>query len=133
MGGAIFNQGGTVHIANSTITGNAAIGGASGKAQAGAGFGGGVFNLNGVLTLTNVTFAGNTVEAGFLANGGTPNTADGGAVYNLAMNVGTATPTQADLVAVANSILANKTGGSDVVKPQVNGTADVNEHGQNLD
>jgi hypothetical protein len=91
-----------------------------------------VFNLNGVLTMTNVTFAGNTVEAGFLANGGTANTAGGGAVYNLSMKVGAAAPLEASLVAVANSILANTTGGSDVVNNQMYGFANINATGPNL-
>ena len=67
MGGAVFNQGGSVVISNSTISGNAARGGDAPSAepgQPGGAFGGGVFSLNGSVTLTNVTMTGNTVTAG---------------------------------------------------------------------
>ena len=137
MGGAIFNQGGTVTIANSTITGNTAVGGeGNGDSQQGGGFGGGVFNLNGTLTLTNVTFANNVVSNGIF---GGANVAEGGAVYNLSINVGADTPTQTATVTVANSILANSRVGlastertPDVVNNQVNGTATVNATGPNI-
>ena len=69
LGGAIFNEAGTVFITNSTIAGNAArggIGGAStGTAGAnGSGAGGGVFNHNGVVSLFHVTVARNTAAEG---------------------------------------------------------------------
>ncbi|MDB5309627.1 MAG: Ribose transport system, periplasmic ribose-binding protein RbsB, partial [Gemmataceae bacterium] len=131
MGGAVFTQGGTVTIANTTIAANTAVGGASVGAGTigGSAFGGGVFNLNGSVTLTNVTIAGNTVVAGA---GGTAGMAAGGAVYNLSLNVGTVTPSQTATLTVANSILANTTGGSDVANTQVNGTATINATGPNI-
>jgi hypothetical protein len=67
MGGAVFNQGGTVVIDNSTITGNAARGGDAPSAdpgQPGGAFGGGIFNLSGSVTLSSGTITGNTVTAG---------------------------------------------------------------------
>ncbi len=137
LGGAIFNQGGVVTIANSTVTGNTARGGisegaigAAGAGQRGGAFGGGIFNLNGALTLTNVTVAGNTVAVGI--GNATANTADGGAVYNLALNVGAVTPTQTATFTVANSILANSTGGSDVVNNRAFGTATLTATGPNI-
>jgi hypothetical protein len=136
MGGAIFNEGGTVTITNSTITANEADGGDTtdsapplGTSQRGAGLGAGIFNLNGTVTLVNDTIAGNTVVAGL---GGATNGAAGGALYSLSMNVGTATPTQTATVTVANSILANTLGGSDVVNFLGSGTATLNATGPNI-
>ena len=104
LGGAIFNQGGTVTLANSTLTANIARGGnSSGSGQNGGGYGGGVFNLNGTVTLTNVTIAGNTIATGI---GGNTNTVNGGALYTASVNVGADTPTQTALVTVANTILS---------------------------
>jgi CSLREA domain-containing protein len=135
LGGAIFNQGGAITVANSTVTGNTAQGGdANGMgAGAGSGFGGGLFNINGSVPLTNVTFARNTVAAGTASNGAiAAGQAAGGAVYNLAINVGSVTPTQTATITVANSILANTTGGSDVVNNQQAGTATLNATGPNI-
>ncbi|MFO0796219.1 MAG: VCBS repeat-containing protein [Gemmataceae bacterium] len=71
MGGAVFNLGGNVRIANSTIVGNTAVGGVSGDGESTAdGLGGGVFNLNGTVSVASSTFAGNRAD-------------DGGAAYNL--------------------------------------------------
>jgi len=62
LGGAIFNNVGTVVISNSTFNGNTATGGAG--ANAGKGLGGAVFSRNGSLTLTNSTISGNTAAQG---------------------------------------------------------------------
>jgi hypothetical protein len=133
MGGAIFNQGGTVIIRNSTITGNVAAGGGGANGgQAGGGFGGGVFNLNGPLVLDQVTIARNTVAAGVPVGSGVANTADGGAVYNLSLDVGSATANQSAEFSPGNSILADSTGGADVVNHQLNGTATVNATQPNI-
>ena len=59
MGGAIFNDGGTVTLTNSTVSSNKASGGA----PTGYGMGGGMFNDAGTITITNSTVALN-------ANGG---------------------------------------------------------------
>jgi hypothetical protein len=74
MGGAVFNQGGTVVITNSTFTLNQAIGGAGGTGrygigdisagQGGQGLGGGVFNYNGTLTVTHSSFSSDTANHG---------------------------------------------------------------------
>ena len=144
MGGAVFNQGGTVTIANSTLTNNTATGGAS-TDGAGSGFGGGLFNLNGSVTLTNATIAGNTVNAGGGPAGGAgvSGKGTGGAVYNLSLTVlaysggPMATATQNATLTVANSILANSAGASgvsDVIndKEQLTGTATINATGPNI-
>lgn len=79
MGGAIFNDGGTVTGTDSTFSGNSVTGGNStsvfigGAANAGEGgdaLGAAIFNLNGELTLTHVTIAGNTATAGTGATNG---------------------------------------------------------------
>jgi hypothetical protein len=77
MGGAIFNDAGTVTLENSTLTSNTAQGGTG--YNNGQGLGGAVFNYNGTLNSTNVTISGNTA-----------NSAEG--IYNLgAGSTGTAT------------------------------------------
>ena len=65
LGGAIFNEAGTVVITNSTFTGNAARGGFNtGGQSSGGGLGGGLFNHNGTITVTNGTFSLNTAAQG---------------------------------------------------------------------
>jgi CSLREA domain-containing protein len=61
-GGGIWNNGGTLTVANSTISGNTTI----------ANGGGGIFNEGGTLTVTNSTISGNT--AIFSGGGGITNT-----------------------------------------------------------
>jgi hypothetical protein len=120
MGGAIFNMGastvpgsGTLTIINSTLTGNTAQGGNG--FQGGSGFGGAIFNLDGSVTLQDATIASNTVAAG-TSNTGPAGTTDGGAVYSLAFghNINNGTSVLASLT-LDNSILANTTGGTDLV------------------
>ena len=85
MGGAVFNnEGGTVLISNSTITGNTASGGNRGQngsqaygATAGKGLGGGLFNRNGTIMVTNSTLSANTVTNGDGSSG------NGRDVFNL--------------------------------------------------
>jgi hypothetical protein len=98
MGAAIFNRGGTVTITDSTLYANDAYGG--GGYVSGTGLGGGLFNLDGAVTITDSTFAGNLV-----GNGAQP---DGGAIYQYQW-LGTAT------LNLTNTILANSTGGSELV------------------
>lgn len=73
LGGAIFNDGGNVSILNSTLSGNAAIGGAAGggspnpnsvAATAGQGRGGAVFARNGVTTILATTITSNLAGQG---------------------------------------------------------------------
>src|SRR5262249_48145312 len=69
LGGALFNQSGTVSIVNSTFVGNSGSGSAGTAGPGGSGtfeaqhgtsggqaYGGGIFNAGGSLTLTNCTF-----------------------------------------------------------------------------
>ena len=103
MGGAIFNEAGTVVITNSTITGNTANGGAGGlgisvpfsNGGAGQGLGGGLFNLDGSVTLLQDTFAYNTVST------------NGGSVVNLALN-DPFVPTNNASLTLYNSILCQQ-------------------------
>jgi hypothetical protein len=66
LGGGLFNNGGSVTITGSTLSGNSAQGGAGGAGSfgfgngaAGSGAGGGAFNLGGTLNLRNTIIAGN--------------------------------------------------------------------------
>lgn len=106
LGGAIFNDGGTLTITNSTLSGNSAVGGNGGdgdrtggadfSGQAGGGFGGAIFNRDGSITVTHATIANNSVGTG----GGGNADAGGTAIYNLQSN-GTA------MINIASSILAS--------------------------
>ena len=137
LGGAVFNQGGAVSVANSTITANAALGGDVMVSrlflpQQGGGYGGGIFNLNGTLALAGVTLAGNTVQTG---TGGADNTTNGVELYNASVYVGSDTPTQFASVTVVNSILAH-TGTTTAVfnyqDANSGGTATINFTGPNI-
>ncbi len=101
LGGAILNDQGSVSIVNSTLAENSAVGGTG--ATAGQGLGGAVFNLNGSVSADSATIAGNT----------------GGGVYNLGyLGDDSGDPSGHTYVAstvLTNSILANSTGGSDLV------------------
>ncbi len=101
LGAGIFNDGGTILINNSTITGNMAQGGTGGAGfynatagTVGSGLGGGLFNRNGTVTITNATIAGNTAN-------------DGGGIYNLG-DAATAT------LSLTNTIVANSTATTDL-------------------
>src|SRR5207247_1696769 len=58
LGGAIFNDGGTIDIRNSTFVSNEAITGTTGPIF-GQAAGGAIFSHNGSLTLLNTTMDGN--------------------------------------------------------------------------
>ena len=62
MGGAIFSNGGTVNIINSTFTANSAIGGTG--ANNGQALGGAIFNRDGTLTITNSTLSADIANEG---------------------------------------------------------------------
>ncbi|OJY90553.1 MAG: hypothetical protein BGP25_13910 [Lysobacterales bacterium 63-13] len=113
MGGAIFNDAGTVTLTNVTLAENRASGGSSSSETSnGSGYGGAIFNYAGNLTLSFVTAANNRVNAG-----GSGGSAEGGALFNLSdtpancsaggnlcASGGTATLT------ISHSIGANSTG-----------------------
>jgi hypothetical protein len=107
LGGAVFNYGGTVYVADSTLANNSAQGGSSsGGGSNGKGYGGAVFNLNGTVQVNNSTLASNTAPDG------------GGAIFNLgsggeATQSGPALVVQAAAVTLNNSILADSTSSSD--------------------
>ena len=115
FGGAVFNQGGTVVISNSTITGNLARGGdaVAVVGKSGGGFGGAIFNLDGALSLINDTIANDAVSAGAvmfpqqISIGGT---ADGEVVSAAYPNVGT--QFQTSLFTLANTIITHSGIGS---------------------
>ncbi len=124
LGGAIFNHRGTLNLINSTLSGNTAQGGTGDTgAGGGSGLGAALFNLNGTVTLNFSTLAKNIVTAGAGGAGGSAGQADGGALYNLAfgnkIEDGTASTAT---VTVRNSILANSTGGNDLVNDKRDGS-----------
>ena len=120
-GGGIHNEGGTVNVTNSIFSGNR---GASAPGTAGPSRGGGISNNSGTVNVTNGTFSGNSVSGGggisnkgpgtvkvvnstfsgnfgIRATGGSPESVDGGAIFN-----------EGGTVEVTNSTLSgNKAGG----------------------
>jgi hypothetical protein len=84
FGGGINNGvGGTMNITGCTITGNQAIGGASGEGTGGDAFGGGIRNdLSGNLNLTNSTVSANLCQAGQGAPGAAGGIASGAGLDN---------------------------------------------------
>ena len=64
VGGAIFNDGGSIVISNSTFFGNATGGGFSPKATDGVSGGGAIFSRNGHLTILNATISDNGAHIG---------------------------------------------------------------------
>lgn len=82
IGGAIFNDGGTVVLTNVTLSGNQAVGGQSDFGNSGSGIGGALFNYGGSMKLSFVTMAGNQALAG-AAPYGRVGSRDGAAVYSL--------------------------------------------------
>ncbi len=87
LGGAIFNDAGTLRLTNVTFTQNTAKGGnGTHDGVRGSGYGGAVFNYNGTLSVNFCTFTGNTVQIGDCNTGscvsGTP-ARNAGAIYSL--------------------------------------------------
>jgi hypothetical protein len=126
MGGAIFNRGGIVNIANSTFSGNQAIGGHS-NFRSGFGYGGAIFSLNGkVMTITNTTIVGNTASQPKPDSSDTRskgNQGSGGGIFSLADGG----PARLDIfnTVVANNI-ADQTNPKDVVAMAIrNGVSSV--------
>jgi hypothetical protein len=99
LGGAVYNDFGTVIITSSTLAGNAASGGAGGASnsvngQAGSGLGGAVFNDNGSLAVFYSTLDNNRADRG-------------GAVFSIAHGGSFAS------VDLGNSILADSLDNAD--------------------
>lgn len=123
MGGAIFNDVGTVTLINTTFFGNTASGGFGGGvgSSVGSGYGGALFNYNGLLTLDFVTLSGNAVSAGPDSFGTSAN-ADGGAIYSLGDSQvlcesgdNPCPKGSSAKLKLNHSIAANSSGGKDVV------------------
>jgi hypothetical protein len=147
MGGAIFNLGGVVNVANTTFHGNTAVGGKNGQGNDSAGgFGGAIFNAIGTVNLVNTTFDGNTATVIGRQVGGPLSAVlfvgGGDAVYNLdtpATDAGMPDE-QTAMVNVANSVFvafqgAQASGTTQIVSNQVAGadfTAVVNATGPNI-
>jgi hypothetical protein len=97
MGGAVFNEAGTVVITNSTLTANTASGGAAGvgafNGTAGKGLGGGLFNHNGLISVINSTFSANTAAQG------------GRDVFTLGDSTGNTTASTTATATITNTIL----------------------------
>jgi len=126
MGGAIFNDAGSVTVTNSTFAGNSAMGGANALAAStnSDGYGGALFNYNGSMSLDFVTLSGNSATAG---SGGSGGNAYGGAIYSLGDSLaacsagGNTCSTSAASLTLNSTIAANNIGASDVATNAING------------
>jgi hypothetical protein len=137
MGGAIFNDAGSVTLTNVTFDQNSASGGNATYAAVvgaaggnGSGYGGAIFNYAGSLSLDFVTLSANSSAIG---SGGTGGVADGGAIYsygdsNCGFNDGnTCSPGGAAMLTLLNSIAARSAGTAhDIVVNGANGPSGVN-------
>ncbi|MCO5206950.1 MAG: hypothetical protein M9928_18215, partial [Anaerolineae bacterium] len=83
LGGGIYNEGGTLTVSNSTLSGNSAENGGGIYSFEGAvtvtnstfsgnsaNYGSGIYNFESVMTVTNSTFSGNSAGFGSIANVG---------------------------------------------------------------
>ena len=88
FGGAIFNDGGTVNIYQSTLVSNVVVGGYYygnlGLIYGGVGMGGAIYNNGGIVSVFNSSIFNNqlTALATYGSNGSQGGTALGGAIYN---------------------------------------------------
>jgi hypothetical protein len=113
FGGGIYNRGSGT-ISNSTISGNSATSVARGTA---GGLGGGIFNGSGTLTVSNSTISGNSATAasnggGGIRNQGTLNLLNSTISSNAAPGYGAGISNGSGILNIANTIIANSTGGS---------------------
>jgi len=89
MGGAIFNNGGTVALTSCNVVSNNATGGAGSNSGGGDGLGGAIYNLAGTLAITNCSFIINGATGGagnggsYPSGGNNGGDAFGGAIYSL--------------------------------------------------
>lgn len=142
MGGAVFNDAGTVSLINSTFSANAAMGGAGFDSGNGDAYGGAIFNYMGNLTLNFVTLDNNMVVGGNGYPGppySTPGSADGGAIYSLGDNTaacqagGNVCATTSAALTMNNSIAAKSSGSSsDIVVAAINGGSSTSGGSGNL-
>ncbi len=98
IGGAVWNQAGTLQATDCVFANNAAFGGLGGPGVSGTiafnfgggGFGGAIYNDTGTLRLTNVVFSGNVAQGGqggpapssTPSKGGSGGPSVGGAIYS---------------------------------------------------
>ena len=115
LGGAIFNQLGSVYLYSVTFSGNSALGGAGGTNYFSFGEGGAVFNLDGVVWMTDVTTSSDRAVNG-LGKGG-----QGSEVY-VTSDPGGLTSASQTPTAILRLVGTSLPAGSAVVK-QVSGTA----------
>jgi hypothetical protein len=86
IGGAVWNNGGTLQASDCVFSNNMALGGTGGPGVSGTiafnfgglGYGGAIFNDAGVLTLSNVLFIGNTAKGGQGGSAPSPPPSEGG-------------------------------------------------------
>jgi len=107
LGGGIFNYGGTLTVVNSTLSGNAATGGAG--SNNGSGLGGAIFNLNGTVTATHTAIADNIAPQG---GGGIYSLGDNGISTQNGPTLTSTTSGQPATVTLNNSILSGSTNGA---------------------
>jgi hypothetical protein len=135
MGGAIFNDAGSVSLTNVTFYENSASGGnsyyaslAGGPGGNGSGYGGAIFNYAGSLSLSFATLSANSTATG---SGGLGGVADGGAIYsygdsNCGINDGNICSGGAATLVLLNSIAARSVGATnDIVVNSANGPSGV--------
>lgn len=117
MGGAVFSLFGQVTVADSTLSGNSAVGGASGG-NPGDGFGGAVFNVDGSLAVSGSTIAANT------ATDGAGGEDEGSGIYSLAFgNTIAAGAATSAAVTIGGSIVFGNSGLHGLYLNRVNGKA----------
>jgi hypothetical protein len=98
VGGAVWNNAGTLQATDCVFTNNSVLGGTGGPATSalafnsgGGGYGGAIYSFHGALYLTNVLFVGNTAQGGqggtapspAPSEGGFGGASCGGAIYSL--------------------------------------------------
>ncbi len=119
LGGAIFNQKGTLTINSSNFVSNTVQGGSAGRAtdgsggSVGGGYGGAIFNLDGTVTLNTMTYSGNSAPSG------------GSVFYNLSLNAGNFSSLESSYALLSLQNTTILTGNGDLVNTQVDGRAPV--------
>jgi hypothetical protein len=116
LGGAIFNDAGTVSIQNSTLTNNLALGGANDACTGGSNYGyamgGAIFNYSGRVAVDFSTLANNKVRWGLTT--GVAGRNDGGAIYSIGdyacASGGNVCERDRAILLVSHSIVADNTG-----------------------
>ena len=121
MGGAVFNDNGSLVIVNSTFSANHAQGGEPGGSNGlgGAGLGGALFSLNDTMAIVNSTFVGNTVSAFQVGPGDLTN---GGGIYALGFE-------RSASITLNNTIVAGSSPGAEALYTAFVGGGSVSSSG----